>query len=78
MNALVKSKQSKGNCLFYPFHTDVSILNIRKTSQKLWFSDVFKGYRNKNIDVKWVKVNTKSTRPARMSFWYHFGQLRTR
>ena len=35
------------------FHTNVSFLYSVKTSETLWFSDVFRGYRNR-IGVKRV------------------------
>ena len=32
-----------------PIHANVSFIHSLKTSEKLWFSDVFRGYRNGTI-----------------------------
>ena len=33
-----------------PFYSNVTFLYPQKTSENLWFSDVFRGYRNVTLD----------------------------
>ena len=49
---------------FYPFQTNVLFLYPLKMLENLWFSDVFRGYRNKKMAWKGLSF-----------FTGHFGQL---
>ena len=46
------------NDLFNPFQSSVTFLYPLKTSENLWFSDVFRGVQKCDTGLKWVKIET--------------------
>ena len=44
-----------------PFHVTGVILYPLKTSENLWFSDIFRGYRKRPSGMKWVNANQTIT-----------------
>ena len=42
---------------FNPFNVAVLFLYSLKTSENLWFSDAFKGYRKRPSDMEWINEN---------------------
>ena len=41
------------------FQPNVPFLNPLKTSENLWFSDIFRGYRNETLGENGVKLQTE-------------------
>ena len=65
---------------FNPFQANVPFLYPLKTSENLWFSDVFRGCKG-NIDLKWVIsrklqiIQTNTVKMGRETISYHGFQL---
>ena len=51
-SVIQKSRIMKNHCQTNPFHAKVPFLYLLKTSKNLWFSDVFRGYRNGKLAWK--------------------------
>ena len=44
------------NPLVNPFHATGLFQYLLKTTESLWFSDVFRGYRKKQVARNWIVV----------------------